>query len=192
MRASVSAKLIFLVPVVVATWFLTSSLMAQQGKKPRPLTPKPTTSVVETAGEAAPGEQLAVEKADKTPAGLIYRTMIKETKATVNENGVTVTSSAELVDSVGNQSYLWRLRVFSDGVPEPTRDLIYDHQLFSTPRSGMMSPTFTETLPLPQGKHRLQVVLYAVPKGFDLSHLEDEAVKNQVMMAGNITEISVP
>ncbi len=38
-----------------------------------------------------------------------------------------------------------------------------------------MSPTFSETIQLPPGDHRVILSLYGVPKGYDLAELNDQA-----------------
>lgn len=186
MRSSISLRLAVLTPVILLTWFFTSSLVAQQRRK---ATDSATEArATETSRQGTP-QQFQVSQTK--PARYIYRYALQSYAVTPDENGVQVAASVDMTDTVGDKSYVWRLQVFREGEVEPSSDVLYGRQVFSIHPSGKMNPTFTETLQLPEGNHRVLLTLYALPKGFDLSRLDEPGISTQVQVIGGIQEVSV-
>jgi hypothetical protein len=188
MRVSRFVKLAVLLSVIFATWFVTSSLVAKQQKtqqQKRNLAKSPPFAR-ETAARGAPSP-----KPVGTPIKATYECRLLAFDVNVQGGQVKVSSSVALTDRIGDKTYLWRLKVSQEGMPEPIVDVPYVGQMFAIHQSGQMSPTFAETINLPPGKHMVSLSLYGMPHGYDISLLKDETTAQWASVVRGVKKIEV-
>jgi hypothetical protein len=167
MDRSVPIKLAVLTPIVFATWFLTSQIMGRRPVGASTALPQLTaTKALDDGQQAIPGRPLA-----RMPVATFHLT---GHTIVVQGNNVHVTATVDLMNRSFGAAHLWRLRAYREGDGAIEFDKPYTEQLFEMNPSGRMSPAFSEVLQLPQGKHRVVLTLYAIPKGYDLKELNDE------------------
>lgn len=75
-----------------------------------------------------------------------------------------VRATVTLTDIRPDQVFIWRLRALDPADESTTHDTIYDEQGFQIDRSRPPIYTFTESLPLPPGRHRVVLALYSVKR----------------------------
>jgi hypothetical protein len=170
-----AAKLIVLPLIVIATWALTSRFgpklrpaVAAQPDRAADFGDRSTKTVVTQAG-------LPEQVAAPPNRQLIKRNLLLSHSIEAAADGVHVAAKVLLINRVGGDVYLWRLSARRAGDGATVMDIPYEHQFFEIDPSGEMSPTFSDVVGLPAGKHKVVLTLYAVPKGTDLATLRDEA-----------------
>ena len=165
MRSSVTFKLAVLLPVIFATWFVTSSIIAQHA------TGNKSTSLQKLAGnEAIPQASPAKSRS----VGYAATFHLKNFDINVQDDEVRVAASVAMMARTQDSIHLWRMRAYRAEGDVLELDKPYTEQAFEIHPSGQMSPAFSESFQLPVGKHRILLSLYQVPKGYDLSELNDE------------------
>lgn len=162
MKTSASLKLVVLPCVVYTTWWMTSSLMAQQPKK----------SVRSTAPVS--GKAITVDIPAAIAAGprglhsnIVSLNHLEETSMEVDGNFLKVHASVSMMSRIQGPHHLWRLQVTDLKTKELVTDVPYLDQLFQMDPSGVMKPTFDELLELPSGRYQVLLSLSRVPYGVD-------------------------
>ncbi len=198
MKNSVTLKLLALPFIVIPTWMLTSALMSQRqsaNASPQIASPPPKIASYLVDGKS---KTIVVEEIGKTKASVTQRinpspAIVSKHSLTSQEfavagNDVSIKASVKLMSKVGGVVHLWRLRAFRLDDNSKEFDKPYVEQLFEMDASGRMEPTFSEVIQLPAGRHRVVLSLYAVPKGYDLTELNDEQTASSAILI-NVPEI---
>ncbi len=181
MRPRLSIKVAYLAGLALATWAITSGIMARyasakssakENSGARGFTTK-ETKVVLPNGKAVATPPL--------PAGEVPRPVKKAASWSLTSHNVDVvgrevrvSASVALMDRrpIPNR-YLWRLRAFQGEDGPLVLDRPYKGQMFEIHPSGEMNPTFAESIELPPGRYSIRLNLYSIPKGYDLAELND-------------------
>ncbi len=197
-------RVIVLSCVCLAIWSITKSLMAQirdkkdAGSPAASVTPHtdkttlnvPLNAIPSTQAQLPPGSVIV----PAAPPVAMFR--LKGHQHTLIGNQLKVDASADIIDSRGDVSYVWVLSAAPDvgGVPSgpATIKLVYDHQVFDVAGIGQGSPTFSEVIELPSGRHFVEVGLYWFKKDQDLSFLDDLASARSNILIGGSGSVVVP
>lgn len=195
MRLRTSVKLMALVLLGVFTSLVTSSILAQvQKPKKRPAPQNrlrqssalparsaPRGSVVKRSEVRVDRNDLPVppgmpiRKSDSSFALAHFR--VPDMEVTTEGRLVTIAARAYIMDKRQNSEYMWGLRVHKGRrLGNVVSERPYSHQKFRKLAELEATPTFTEQIQLPPGTYQLQVILYDLPVGFDLSRLKDRKV----------------
>lgn len=140
-------------------------------------------------------------EAEESVASFRMRSM----NASVDGNTVTVAASGYLRDSRPDVAYFWSLRVLDiSDTPQIVSRNHYLKQSFGAPKNFFnvplgfdvipkfeANPDFAETLQLPPGKYRIEVVLSAVPTKFDTKTLGDEQVLRSIRVIGDAKDVTI-
>ena len=168
MKLQTTIKMAVLVPVVCATWFITTSIVAGSKQQHPP-------------GIMSAGEQHAANSTTRE-AKLDATFERKQFNLAVDGNRVAVSASVAMMARKQDSLYMWRLRAFlEDG---SVLDTPYIEQAFTMDPSGQMAPSFLESFQAPRGKHRILLHLYQVPLGYDLTELSDETKAEAALVIG--------
>jgi hypothetical protein len=122
---------------------------------------------------------IARRKQGKVPfnAAMTGQSGVGFAKLSVNAIGhkVSVDAGVQIWDVTGARRYVWLLRVYPDGVEKTPGTLLQEHhyldQVFTPPVDETVSPTFHESLELPTGSYRVEVIVYSVPPDFRLDQI---------------------
>ena len=191
----------------LVTWFVTRSLMAQvRGKRAvgtaaiapsYPIAGK--TAVTLPAGTPPPAQVQLPPGLTALPAEpTIFEMRLTGYRQTLVGNQLRVETSVDITDRRPGMSYVWVLTASPGGGPvgepigPPTIKRVYDHQMFDVAATGQGSPTFSETIELPSGRHFVQVALYVFRKGEDLSFLDDPQAAYTKGAVGGSGAVNVP
>jgi hypothetical protein len=169
MMRPVSIKLAVVVPVVFVTWYFTSSITAQFALKPFQGAYKSGQAILSTPTPSA-----------KTVPAAQAKYQLGGFDVTTDGQAARVSASVNMYSQSNDHDYMWRLRVYPDGQELPGIDKAYEDQIFEIHPSGRMTPTFDESIPLPVGKYRITLSLYAMPKGYDRTQLVDGSNEKSV------------
>jgi hypothetical protein len=85
-------------------------------------------------------------------------------KAEAFDGQAGVTFETQVRESNPGYAYLWVARILSpDGKKEMNR-IPYDTEIFTPPVGVVVTPTFSDLIPVPQGESRVMVSLYRFPQ----------------------------
>jgi len=138
---------------------------AQLPNAPEP--PRGLTSKRITPQEAAP--QLANAG---PPPGFLRKAGFSLMTATVAGRQVVVKGAANVSESVAGNAYVWLLRVYSSrGKKALLDEQHYPDGAVVVEQPGDIRPAFADAIELPPGKYKIELTLYAVPRGFAVDKL---------------------
>jgi hypothetical protein len=135
--------------------------------------------VVAMGARAVPG---AEAPAGEVPEGLLGHMSWVAFDAHAEGRTAVIAGKAAIYDADGSH-FVWSVRVFGTG---PDKALVherhYDDQVFWLDAGNTFAaPSFAERLPLPPGRHRVVLSLYAVAPDFDFRRLKrGEEIRNRV------------
>ncbi len=158
-------KVIYFGVVCLMTWAVTKSLVAQQKKQ----TPLPAARLVaqEPKIESKAKPLMLRAKAGELPqpkplgtSGSSTEAHLRSQSITVEEGIARVKAHISLYDQRKGMSYIWRLRVV-DRQATPLAGQVYDQQIFKVDAASHQKEVdFEDTVAVPPGARRIELVLY--------------------------------
>ena len=128
--------------------------------------------------------------------GPIAEFRLKDHQLSLVGNRLKVDTSVEIIDHRAGMFYVWVLTSGPAirGVPAgpPAIKMVYDQQVFDVAATGQGSPTFSEIIELPGGRHSVEVRLYHFVNGEDLSFLDDLHAASTKCVVGDSGIVEVP
>jgi len=175
MRFSLWIKLLTLVAISVATFFVTSSVLAR-GKHRRA-----SGAIAATAADGPAGLAGMISK-NPAPARGINTSYASGAmhwiKIETVGNSVHIMASASIRDIRPGVTYVWFVRVLHPNTGKVVFEKRYDDQIFGMPPEMEMKPTFEDRidLPLEPGSYKVELVAFHVMPGEGLAVLNDAKI----------------
>ena len=104
---------------------------------------------------------------------------------------VTVSAQATLFNRDSGRRYLWSLFITDEETEETLVRRDYDEQVFTVEPGRFVHPTFTENLPLPPARYRVELVLHKIEADAEPFDLQDDAAERASRILGRSLKITV-
>ncbi len=174
------------VAIVVAgvTWLFLTPLRAQIVKyRAGQQVARGTQAASGVLTEMTPGRATANRRVVlKNATDAVASTSIHDMQISTLQGSAMINAIARMTDSRPGIIYVWRLRNISLDNKVVWKTL-YADQLFTMEADGQMEPTFQEVIEVPAGESKIELTLYALPKGTNLGVLDDEEAARSYMAA---------
>ena len=187
MRSSLLLKVGYVAGISFVTWFVTSGILARNASARAQAQAGQTPDGEKISKTIVPAGEAAGAKGGGDTSRIVAKSHLETFQVTADGPQVKIFSSVSLMNKHRAGVYMWRLRAYQDGLEVAQLDTFYKDQIFEVPPSGLMNPTFTETIQLPQGKHRVQLTLHHMEKGYDLNQMIDEHPYRTAIMSAHKT-----
>ena len=199
MRIMSPTKLLITASLCISAVLLTTAISARQSRPDRKSKPAPVIPI--TVNTVVHGPMTDEEKAAwmyRSPAQLahdmenvISSYHLDELKVQVAGNMVNVSTTANLYDIRPETRFLWSLKVSDEKGKTTFINRLYLDEIFSIEPRRPATPTFEDTIQLLPGTYTIAVLMYALPEGFDVASLKDEAAREARRPFGKQATITV-
>ena len=179
---------------VVVALFLTTRLRWAHAVSSNSQQPKAQTAQTKGAASVARTNP-RIQANTASTQNVISRGAMNRVSANMTLAGLRVSAEAVVEDVRPDARFFWGCRVFSTG---NNRSMVYEKlytdQMFTMPESGKLRPTFDETLVFPAeaGTYSVQVIVFTIPPGFDLSKFRDPTYEATYRFVGGGTKVAIP
>lgn len=200
MRIMTPAKVLLTASLCIGAVLSTTAIIGQQSRPGR--TPKPAPVIPITVTGFDNGPMTDEERAAwmyRSPAQLahdmenvISSYALDKLEVQVVGNMVTASTTANLYDTRPETRFLWSLKVSDEKGKTTFLNKLYSDQIFSIEPRRPATPTFEDTVQLQPGTYTIAVLMYALPQGFDVATLKDEAARQARRPFGKAAKITVP
>ena len=200
MRAMPPTRLLLTASVCIGAVLSTTVILGRQSRPDRKPKPAPVIPITVTGFDNGP-------MTDEERAAWMYRSPaqlardmenviasygLDQVKVQVVGNMVTVSTTANLYDTHPETRFLWSLKVSDEKGKTTFVNKLYSDQIFSIEPRRPATPTFEDTVQLQPGTYTIAVLMYALPQGFDVAALNDEAARQARRPVGKAAKITVP
>ena len=153
-----------------ATWAATSAIVGQPRRADASAQPvQAAVSSVKKFSTTQPPPPIPLGA-----SGAYAEYYLRSHQISVQDGMATIKAHVSLADQRPGISYVWRARVV-DSREEPLAGTVYDQQMFSVEANGQREADFTDVIDVPPGAARVELSLFAVFPGEDLSFLDDQS-----------------
>jgi hypothetical protein len=159
--------------VCLLTWAATHSIMAQQRVRPRASAAQVITTGrdVKTLSEGqinATSTRIPVGQ-----PGMVAEAHVRNGGIFIEDGVATAMAHVSLSDTRGGMSFVWRFQVVGkDG--KKLAGQVYDQQIFTLEANGQREVDFSDFVAFPPDADRVELVLYRLNPGEDLSVIDDK------------------
>lgn len=167
------------------TWVATTALIAQQpakrmiGVKSASKADTSPTSVSSNLVKSKFDPKLTRPPIKLGVSGALAEAHLRSSNISVEDGMAIVAAHVSIADKRPGVSYVWRLRVV-DPNQNPMAGQLYDQQMFTVGANGQREVDFADTVQVPPGARRVELVLYQKAPNSDLSFLDnDETAQGQ-------------
>lgn len=116
-------------------------------------------------------------------------------RAEMTPQGLHITAQASIRDIRPASQFFWGCRVYASGnLKTPVFEKLYLDQMFHLPESHKLNPTLDDTLVFPAnaGKYRVEIVVFTIPPGFDMSRFRDPSAEQTYRFVGGGQSVVIP
>jgi len=175
--------------VAVLTWTLTGGLRAQ-APAPGVAMPLPDPEVTDTTldngglSQARPGFNPQIAAPAET--GGIH---MQGFEAFALDGQAIIQSGVSISLKGPAQKFVWHVRILDSTATKVLDQKLYDDQVFQTNLDGTHLSNFGDILPLPPGKSRVQLRLYALPINVNMTSLLSEKKARPYVVLQDYTDL---
>ncbi len=166
-------RIAVLASVSVVTWMMTAPLVAQYQKRTRPEQSAqlpPTEAGTRARGSVAATAPTAAARLGSL--GGIAEVHLRSSEIVVGDGMAAVSAHVSIADKREDMGYVWRVRVL-DAQDHPLAGQVYHQQIFNVEANGQREADFKDVVDVPEGAKLVELALYNVAPGSDLSFLDD-------------------
>jgi hypothetical protein len=127
--------------------------------------------------------------------GVLTRGSLSASRIEMTPQGLHIAARARVMDIRPESRFFWGCRVYSTGAAKAlVFEKLYLDQTFQLPDSHKLEPTLDDTLVFPAdaGKYRVEMILFTIPPGFDLTNFRDPKAKETYKFASCSGPVVIP